>query len=748
MTEAPTLEMKCHLVRQYGLWIRSGRLSIALLTGMALLLTVLAPTSYADSPTDNVEAQLIAPFPVRLSTTDPSRYSLLHDEIAFLVHRGIPYSHAVRAINSQSAIAHADLMLKLERAAGRSYGGFWFDNSTGQLRVATTSTADRRKLNTVIARTGLSSDAIVTTVHSTMAQLMSTQEYWDHRLARLISNENARTGIEAQRNTVSITIYGPVPTVEKKAIERAAHGSKTDISVTMVPNGSFRFERLANTECAPFAKKAAFCNPSITSGVTIENASTFCTAGPLAIPTAKRSQTVVITAGHCIGAPGEDWEATNKKGVKSVFGPAQTNVDGGKQGEGKGDYGDILIEPAWQTGKPIDPVLAVTAEWGEMARKKEETSYPVTNDRRPTVGNLNCHEGQTSGESCGEVKMTSVTLVSGGDWSEGLVEDGESPTEKKVPVDEAGDSGGPWLFIENKTSGEAFMEGSHVGTVHECLKVANSKGPQFFKTQAECGSASEFPEEPTNEGTWERKATANLILEPLEQPAPGAGAGSLEAMKLELLTTKNEVRPPRILNAKGEVLTKKSYTGKGGALTFETVAGSKISCTASTDSGEVSTTQTGAVTITATGCSGFGGQCHTSGAKAESEIVLGAKYRIAFINGAKTEVGIVREFTEATIECATKCPMMTDEKLKLRGSAISVVTPVNSLVTPPSLFKLVFSQAKGVQTPTEYENEEEKKVKAIIELEGSGSKTFAFEQAGISDTDELLFGEAAELVAA
>jgi hypothetical protein len=136
--------------------------------------------------------------------------------------------------------------------------------------------------------------------------------------------------------------------------------------------------------------------------------------------------------------------------------------------------------------------------------------------------------------------MLNVTLVVGGKFIEGLVEDAKKAGGENL-VGEGGDSGGPWLFIE--ANNEALMEGTHDGFVPECVKVANKKGPEFFKKQAECSSL-EFKEKEGNEGEWERKkAVENLIYMPLKQPVGGAAQGSLEALKLELLTTANEVIP-------------------------------------------------------------------------------------------------------------------------------------------------------------------------------------------------------------
>jgi hypothetical protein len=96
--------------------------------------------------------------------------------------------------------------------------------------------------------------------------------------------------------------------------------------------------------------------------------------------------------------------------------------------------------------------------------------------------------------------------------------------------------------------------------------------------------------------------------------------------------------------------------------------------------------------------------------------------------------------SEATIECLA-------EKLKIRGGALGVVSRVDELVTPPETSGLTFTQSKGVQNPTEYENEKGEKVKFILEVKGEGLKNFGFEQAGLESTDSLTFEEATEVKA-
>ena len=230
----------------------------------------------------------------------------------------------------------------------------------------------------------------------------------------------------------------------------------------------------------------------------------------------------MLTAGHCVLKESEPWDAFNQKGEQHEFGRSQEHVYGEA-----GDYGDILVgkESYWiEAGN--EPVFAVTAEW-QLAG--EEESHRVIREGKNVEGLVNCHEGQTTGESCGKIKNLGVTVTYvGGVKVGGLVEDEEA-------VSAAGDSGGPWLFVESNK--EALMLGIHSG---------------------------------------KNSLTGQTVYEPLHT--------ALEGLKLELLTQNNENRAKdkEEKERKGLLLVPSTGTypyhlvGVGGKLLLEAVGGSKI----------------------------------------------------------------------------------------------------------------------------------------------------------------------------
>lgn len=194
---------------------------------------------------------------------------------------------------------------------------------------------------------------------------------------------------------------------------------------------------------------------------------------------------------------------------------------------------------------------------------------------------------------------------------------------------------------------------------------------------------------------------------------------------------------PELVNAEGKELVKKKYTATGGKGKFQTEKNGTIECSKSTATGEVTGPKTGTTTVTFTGCAFSGISCKTSGAKA-GEIITKATSKLVYVKKETKETGLDLEATESTIECTAL------QKLKVRGSVIGVVTPINTVT---SELTLTFKETSGKQEPSEYENEEGKKVKDITEAEGSGLKTFKFEPSGLSLTDTLKFEEAVEVKA-
>jgi hypothetical protein len=138
--------------------------------------------------------------------------------------------------------------------------------------------------------------------------------------------------------------------------------------------------------------------------------------------------------------------------------------------------------------------------------------------------------------------------------------------------------------------------------------------------------------------------------------------------------------------------------------------------------GEITGAKTATATLTLSVCKGFNNGC-TAPKTPELE------GKPVYVN-SKREVGIVFQRKGvgnfAEFSCGTGAEK---ETIKVRGSVIATVIPLNVEV---KTLRFGLAQAAGVQRPTEYENDKHELVKAVLEMEGSGKETFAFEQTGLA----------------
>jgi hypothetical protein len=382
---------------------------------------------------------------------------------------------------------------KIEAAMASAYAGVWFEPADAQLDVGVTSPASQRTVEEIAARHGLAAQVIAIPVRSTWAQLVAAQHRWSRKLGHRFARPGIQTGLNAQRNAVDVTLSSSLTPRERTTLEHEASTATTKIDVNFAPNAQLVAKpELMTTKCNAFATKEAACNSPLTSGVRINPpvGTSGCTAGPMAIPIASKSETYVLTAGHCLysGGIGSKWTALNRSKESNEIGPVAAFSRATK-----GDIGAIRIaNPGyWVTTKPQDPVFAETAEWSV---KNPEPSYPVEGQQTPAQNAAVCFDGATTGQSCGTVGVTTIERTfeeSNGEkyTVEGLVEENGATTL-------GGDSGGPFLVILSNKS--ALMEGTLVG------------GPPGTKD----------------------------FFEPLAKAFT-----TLSALNLELLTTANEVRP-------------------------------------------------------------------------------------------------------------------------------------------------------------------------------------------------------------
>jgi hypothetical protein len=766
---------------------------------------VLAAAAFASGPELEGSGLILnEPFGDSAATAQDGPVSpLLAKEIAVLTGQGISPARAMQAIAVQGKVADADLGRRLQAAMGGAYAGVWFEPAAAEVHVGVVSSASRETAEAVVAGTGLTTDVVFTPVRSTVAQLLATQHRWNSKLAGLLASGDVATGLQPQRNAVTVQLSESVAPRVRAALRREAAAADANVVVSVAASAHLRPIQDAK-ECNNFPKEAPNCEIPITSGVKIErsNAETgkgngetnktstiknfeaatlagvlvgdeidgpgvpeetivisktatsvtldevvntaevaaftfltgaVCSAGPAAIPEANKKLRVLLTAGHCIQSghgTGAEWKAFNRKAVGGLIGKAGSFQNGGAAGGKFGDFGEIAIEAggAWQSGNPRIPVLAVTAEWN----KNEETRYAVKNEKEPKANEVTCHEGQTSGESCGLIVGFNKEIKDALGTAEGLVEVNEPKGAKERLISRGGDSGGPFLFIE--ANNEARMEGTLVGRLTpECPKVAKQKGPQFFATKAECEKGKE---EAANEGEFERRLV--VLFNPLKKVMSEVH-GSLEVLKLELLTTANENRTKELEQEEKEeketkekeekehkekeekekekegkglpefkVETKSAGTSGKNELAAE---GSSIKCESATDEFVPTSKKEGTFTIHFKECKGplTVGKCWSLG-DAKGEILVGGEWHLVRSTKGESEplVWLLFATTDGTKAVHLECEKVLGLVL-LWGNLLLTISPFGKEAKE---FSLVVEREGEKQRIRKYENNEGKEVEA------------------------------------
>src|ERR1700689_547806 len=192
------------------------------------------------------------------------------------------------------------------------------------------------------------------------------------------------------------------------------------------------------------------------------------------------------------------------------------------------------------------------------------------------------------------------------------------------------------------------------------------------------------------------------------------------------------------VNSKEEILKKNKYTSTGGTTTLETAAGTKITCTSNTDHGIWPSRAGGEGTIlfqgcTASGLSCKGGKDEAGEPKAPEIFVL---VGLLIKRSSATERLILYTIHKpGTLEAGELEIVCSGVKILVKGSFLG--TTNYKTKTLSKTIELSFTQSKGKQAVTEYENEKGEKVKCKgleSSTEGKAFEGAAFEG---KETDTL-----------
>jgi len=195
-----------------------------------------------------------------------------------------------------------------------------------------------------------------------------------------------------------------------------------------------------------------------------------------------------------------------------------------------------------------------------------------------------------------------------------------------------------------------------------------------------------------------------------------------------------------LVNAAGNALVKNKFASTGLVTRLVTAAGTEIVCKSNTDHGIWTSKTGGEDTILFKECTTLGGSLSCKGGKDEAgepkagEIFVLVGLLIKRTNATERLI-LYTVHTPGTLTAGELEIVCSGVKIKVRGSFLSFSNyKVNVL---KKTIVLVAKQKKGIQEPTEYENEKGEKVKCKgLESSTEGG---AFEPAGQEgeETDTL-----------
>lgn len=428
-----------------------------------------------------------------------------------------------------------------------------------------------------------------------------------------------------------------------------------------------------------------------------------CTAGPMLID---GPETYMLTAGHCFGrrtsrsgeAIGEQADSALLDGVEKEVGAV-----GLRYRNEEHDIAEVKVRPGNFTEALPDPVPALMAEWGlenpEKPRAVEGVAEAVDHQ-------IVCHEGQASGEHCGEITKLDATL--------------NEPTGKVLHLVEvtacsnAGDSGGPYF----------------IGSIHEAILMMGTEvgGPEL----PDCSDNPPYKD----------------YFEPLLDLPGVPGVGTLSTFNRQrLLTTANEVRPgsPVTLSSSGEptLVTFKGKAEKRMSLGILGVA-NLVECGATEVEGSTEGNgKLGRFHVTASKCkTNVGGTCTGLG-DVSGSILTGGTWHLVFAKlgtGVELDAGMVFLVEHAHFTCTV---LFASKLVLLLGEVICLITPTNTLSRTAKI-TCQHGAEDGDPALVTYWNEEGKKVELTNPLKAAeDERTEAM--ASEEGESEVEFTEAVQL---
>jgi hypothetical protein len=181
----------------------------------------------------------------------------------------------------------------------------------------------------------------------------------------------------------------------------------------------------------------------------------------------------------------------------------------------------------------------------------------------------------------------------------------------------------------------------------------------------------------------------------------------------------------------------KPFTSTSSKSTLETVGKTKVTCTADTNTGEVTGPSGGVVTVRFTGCAVKSFPCNSPGGAAGEIVTHPLTATLGYVSREPKEVGLDLANPAGALIAEFQCVNIL---ASVKGSVIGLITPINKLLAPPKHFTLKFMQKKGIQKIINFAGGPPD----FLETSINGGP---FEQSGLTSTDLISFPTPEEIKA-
>lgn len=395
---------------------------------------------------------------------------------------GISEDEALRRLQVQRK---ADgLQVELRSTVGGDYAGQWFDADTGDVVVALTGRAATDQVDGRLAMRDLLAESEVVSVGASLADLEAAHADINRLVNTSFDPRHVQTGIDIVHNAVTISLgsdatqrehelaeqrarewaegavnvgagaaFPPVPTSQLAKYRSA--GRSVKVNVVQLPGS-------AEGEPSYCDTSNHSCNQPLRGAVRITGSNGTdtheCSAGFMGYWWNNGIYPYLMTAGHCVRAPGQaniqSWQSRdpgpNQPGNYSIG--TINNWRWGDRGTAAPNVRrDIAIIPVNYSTGHWNQFYGMMSMWGWSTGSPQE--WIVSGQDIPAVGRYGCRSGQASNFTCGSVisQTNSITTTV---WNGSHTVSDTQTNDNMFIVGGAcsadGDSGGP--FIDGGTA--------------------------------------------------------------------------------------------------------------------------------------------------------------------------------------------------------------------------------------------------------------------------------------------------------